>query len=305
MTLSHPADTRPESPARTGRPPSPLVTDAARLRVVPWPDPVVEEHGHDPRSWYVETFWLGILGPSTVWLLRRFAPGFDDRPDGFELDLDDTARAIGLGGRTGKHSPFQRALDRCVVFGLARRHGTDGLAVRRALPPLARRHLMRLPVSLQLRHDEWVAMQRDAPTVERLRARARRLALGLVELGDERSDIEVQLVRWHVHPALASEAARWAAMFGAATGAVAAGAASESSQPRPFPSRIDAAPVAPTRLRRTQVEGRPDRPQSEPAEPVGAGGPAGRVPALAVAHTPGARVAHIVAAAARRPPAEP
>ena len=28
------------------------------LRVTPWPDPVLDVLGHDPRSWYAETFWL-------------------------------------------------------------------------------------------------------------------------------------------------------------------------------------------------------------------------------------------------------
>jgi hypothetical protein len=36
------------------------------LRVEPWPDPVIDEVGHDPRSSYVETFWLPVLGPTTI-----------------------------------------------------------------------------------------------------------------------------------------------------------------------------------------------------------------------------------------------
>ena len=60
-----------------------------RLTVEAWPDPVIDELGHDPRSAYVERFWLGVLGPSTVWLLRRLADQFDRQPDGFELDLPE------------------------------------------------------------------------------------------------------------------------------------------------------------------------------------------------------------------------
>ena len=26
------------------------------IRVAPWPDPVLDVIGHDPRSWYAETF---------------------------------------------------------------------------------------------------------------------------------------------------------------------------------------------------------------------------------------------------------
>jgi hypothetical protein len=36
------------------------------LRVEPWPDPVIDEVGHDPRSAYVETFWLQVLGPTSI-----------------------------------------------------------------------------------------------------------------------------------------------------------------------------------------------------------------------------------------------
>src|ERR1044072_7549640 len=43
------------------------------LPVRPWPDSVIDALGHDPRSAYVERFWLGILGPSTTWLLRYLA----------------------------------------------------------------------------------------------------------------------------------------------------------------------------------------------------------------------------------------
>jgi hypothetical protein len=36
------------------------------IRIVGWPDPVIDRLGYDPRSLYVETFWLGILGPTTL-----------------------------------------------------------------------------------------------------------------------------------------------------------------------------------------------------------------------------------------------
>ncbi len=37
-----------------------------RLTVEAWPDPVIDQLGHDPRSAYVERFWLGVLGPSRI-----------------------------------------------------------------------------------------------------------------------------------------------------------------------------------------------------------------------------------------------
>ena len=38
----------------------------ATLTIKPWPDPVIDTLGHDPRSRYAETFWLPTLGPPTV-----------------------------------------------------------------------------------------------------------------------------------------------------------------------------------------------------------------------------------------------
>src|SRR5690606_35695453 len=110
------------------------------IEIRPWHDEVVDRVGFDPRSPYVERFWLGVLGPSTLWLLRRLATGLDEHPEGFTLPLADTAGALGLGG-DGASSPFVRALRRCCQFDLARADGPGALAVRRNLPPLSRRHL--------------------------------------------------------------------------------------------------------------------------------------------------------------------
>ena len=45
------------------------------LTVRPWPDSVIDQVGHDPRSSYVERFWLGVLGPSTLRLCVELSPG--------------------------------------------------------------------------------------------------------------------------------------------------------------------------------------------------------------------------------------
>ena len=130
----------------------PLTTPVVVIR--PWIDPVVDDDGHDPRSRYVETFWLGVLGPTATWLVRRLAAGLDRSPDGYELDLVATAKAMGLSFTEGRSSPFSKALQRCVMFGLA--HPIPrGLAVRRRVPPVAHRHLRRLPDEVRAAHDDW------------------------------------------------------------------------------------------------------------------------------------------------------
>ena len=180
------------------------------LEIRPWADPVIDALGHDPRSHYVETYWLSVLGPSTTWLLRRLARGLESSPAGFTLALDDTARALGLASTESKNSAFARALTRCVQFDLAQEQGKGVLAVRRKVPPLNRRQVMRLPEELQTSHREWQEGQLRTPTVESQRRRARQLALSLLELGEDFETSERQLLRWKFHPAMAHEAAAWA-----------------------------------------------------------------------------------------------
>ncbi len=176
------------------------------MRIVPWADPVADPHGVHPCSRYVELYWLGIIGPSTTWLLRRLNYGLEVHGDGYDLHLPETARSLGLGDKMGKNSPFRRALARLITFELARPHGPGELAVRTRVPPLPLRHLSRLPDSLQRSHRRWVAEQ-QLPEVEQMRRRALRLATGLADAGHDRSTIERRLAQWQFHPAVAFDAA--------------------------------------------------------------------------------------------------
>jgi hypothetical protein len=196
------------SPAATGRTrPSAIDrSDVPTLRIVPWVDPIADPHGLEPCSRYVELYWLPVTGPSTTWLLRRLSYGMDMHSGGFDLDLVETARALGLGERMGKNSPFRRALQRLCTFELARPHGPGGMAVRTRIPPLPLRHLSRLPGALQTSHRRWMVEQ-QLPEPEQMRRRARRLADGLASSGHDREQIERQLASWHFHPAVAFRAA--------------------------------------------------------------------------------------------------
>ena len=147
------------SPAHPSLRPAPA---PARLTVRPWWDPELAASGFDPRSEYAERFWLGVVGPSTLLLLRRFARGFDEFPAGFHVDVAETAGALGLGHGTGRNAPLQRTVDRACNFGLARRRPSDRDAtalpvveVRLHLPGLAAHQLARLPESVRRSHDGW------------------------------------------------------------------------------------------------------------------------------------------------------
>ena len=86
-----------------------LVLD--RLAVRPLPDPVLDTIGHDARGWYVEAFWLPVVGPTAIALLRRLVDGLDRQPGGFEIRYVELALSLGLGERPPSNSaPLTRAL---------------------------------------------------------------------------------------------------------------------------------------------------------------------------------------------------
>jgi len=173
------------------------------LMVVPWHDPVVDSVGYDVRSLYVELFWLNVLGPTATWILRRLVTGLDHYPLGYELDLAETASALGLGYTAGTANPFMRSLNRCVLFGVSQPI-SGGLAVRRNVPPVAMRHLQRMPPHLQLAHADWVRGRACLSTNDLDRARV--LAAAMVEAGDDPEVVERQLLGLGVSPLAAAEA---------------------------------------------------------------------------------------------------
>jgi hypothetical protein len=180
------------------------------LTVKPWPDPLIDTLGHDPRSRYVETFWLPTLGPTALLLLRHLADRFDRQPDGIELTVADTCHALGLGQRDGSSSPIVRTLERLTQFDLACNDGQGNVAVRRNIPPVNRRHLRRLPSDLQLAHAEWAEAQLAEPPLATARRNARRVAFTLLEQGDDPDHVERVLYAMGFHPTVCHESARWA-----------------------------------------------------------------------------------------------
>jgi hypothetical protein len=174
-----------------------LVLDQPTMMVVPWDDPVVDAIGYPVHSEYAELFWLSVIGPTALWVMRRMEHGFGRFPFGYELDLAETAGALGLGfGAAG--SPFARAMQRCVMFGVAQPLD-DALAVRRKLPPVAHRHLVRMPPALRLAHTDWTNRRNGASDSER----ANVLADAMLAVGDEPAVMERQLLALGVSPAAA------------------------------------------------------------------------------------------------------
>ena len=101
--------------------------DSCPTVIRPWIDAIVDARGHDPRSSYVERYWVATIGPSAAWIMRRLA------------------------------DEFGRALHRCVMFGLIR-PSADGFEVRRRVPNLPYRQLRRLPEDFRDEHPAWARL---------------------------------------------------------------------------------------------------------------------------------------------------
>jgi len=120
-----------------------------------WVDPVVNATGFDACGEYFETYWLGVIGPSATWVLRYLSRELEIFPNGYCLDLNDTASALGLAFRHGSGS-IERAIQRCATFGLVAQM-PQSLAVRKRIPPVTKRQLLRLPTTLQKSHGDLFA----------------------------------------------------------------------------------------------------------------------------------------------------
>ena len=158
----------------------------------------------DPRSHYAETFWLPILGPSTLLLLRRVAERFDTEPDGFTLDLLETSQALGIASKGGRNSPFYRAIDRVVSFKMGTAVDDHTIAVRRRMPTLHPGQVRRLPPRLANLHDE--VLRQHAATSEEDQRRAENVAFTLLQLGDSPDLVEEQLISWGIDHTVAKQA---------------------------------------------------------------------------------------------------
>lgn len=144
------------------------------LQIRAWQETPLDNRDQDPRSLYVEQFWLPILGPSATLLLRRLAMAFDTSPEGFDVDCASWALELGIGMRGGKNGPFWRSIDRACRFGAAQRTG-DVLLVRTKLAPLSMHQVSRLPNHLQAAHHAW-SIRQIGPVSSKSTAEATRLS---------------------------------------------------------------------------------------------------------------------------------
>ena len=179
------------------------------LQVRPWDDSQWHHAGHDPRSAYVERFGVAVLGPSVVWFLRLVAREFDHLAAGQELrlDLELTARRLGLQHRGGRQSTLMRTIDRCRTFDLARLEDDCVLGVRRRLPPVPQRLRLRMPPELR---DEANCWSRTEGRSDFSLGETRLLASCMLMLGHGLHESAERLVMLGLAPRAANEATAWA-----------------------------------------------------------------------------------------------
>jgi len=158
MTQSTPARKAPQSIPPSKQRNNPISFPQQSLDVEVWIDPVIDQLGHDPHSAYVEQYWLPIVGPSSILLIRKLATNLNANPTGFSFSAAQWAVELGVGSRGGTNGTFWRSIERICRFGAARRQG-QLLLVRRKLSPLTSRQVSRLPPELRRSHNAWAAEQ--------------------------------------------------------------------------------------------------------------------------------------------------
>ena len=187
----------------------PAILNSDVITLIPWRDHRTDASGHDPRSTYVEDFWLGTLGPTTTWFLRHCATLLDDT-DSTSVNLRDTATVLGIGHEGGAGSAMAKTVTRACRFRAARSVGSTTLAVRLRLPSLSHRQLLRLPTSVQRRHKEFVTADTSPDSLRCQLQLARPLATCMIQYNANIGEAERQLARMTFHPAVVAEAVQWA-----------------------------------------------------------------------------------------------
>ncbi len=177
--------------------------DADRLTVHAWHTPI-DHIGHDHRSPYAERFWLPIIGPTCLFLLRCLAYGYDTNPDTLILSRSALGVQLGLNrdnGGTGKHSPLSRAFQRLETFRLATQLAPNVVSVRAAMPWLDAGQVTHLADAHRDEHAAWVtAFNTNHPDHAELRGNAAQVAV-MRRKNATPELIVASLTAWNVDPA--------------------------------------------------------------------------------------------------------
>jgi len=134
---------------------------ASHLTIDPWPDSRQHGTGHDPldrdtppgQPPYCETFWLPIIGPTALLLIRQLTRHHENNP-GQPIPTVHIAQSLGLGQRIDRSSRLADIIARVEMFKFARLSALgDHLALRPELPHMPDYTIQRLPDAHRALHD--------------------------------------------------------------------------------------------------------------------------------------------------------
>ncbi|MHB8188826.1 MAG: hypothetical protein ACYDHP_00045 [Ferrimicrobium sp.] len=167
--------------------------EISAFTIEPWNDPLALESGYPVQSRYVELFWLPLLGPSSLILLRRLDQLLSAGSDSVTISTQELARSLGLGASSCHRSLLTKTIARCSDFHVLRNPDPETLSVRRRLHPLSDRQLTRLPAGLRELHLGSHGIDRYRMLAE-TNGRLLQLTATLRHLGAEPTEIIQQLV---------------------------------------------------------------------------------------------------------------
>lgn len=139
------------------------IQSTSNLSVQMWADPPQPGPGIDLRSRYADHFWVPVIGPTAMYLLRVLARNLGREPGGVSIPVSDLMAELGLDRPSGR-SEIVRALDRLMVHGLVAAGEGGSVVVRLDLPYLSQIEVERLAPHIAVAHRAALVLRDSAVT---------------------------------------------------------------------------------------------------------------------------------------------
>lgn len=135
--------------------------DELTIHAAPHPNAQVCQVGFELGHPYVEQVSAGIIGPTSVLLLRRL-PLLWRQQEPARVQAGELARSLGLGSHTtSSPSRLWRTIERLRQFGFARQGPDGAVEVFAQVPALTPRQVARLPEWSQEAHHRLLGQHLD------------------------------------------------------------------------------------------------------------------------------------------------
>lgn len=121
------------------------------LRIQAWPDPPHVGPAIEVRSRYADHFWVPVIGPTAMGLLRVLARQVGHRDGPISVQVGHLVSELGVDPTTGRFE-IERALVRLLDHGLMTMDGDRPLQVRVDLPYLSQIQVEQLAPHIAVAH---------------------------------------------------------------------------------------------------------------------------------------------------------